>query len=72
MERDGRGSGVRVEVSVEVNDGDRAVDLVQRAENGKDNRVVSSERDELGMLLAVESERLRSSVFCERNTVNTR
>lgn len=38
-----------VEVSIEVDDGDGAVDLVQRAKDGEDNGMVSAQGDDARM-----------------------
>jgi hypothetical protein len=43
----------RIEVCVKMNDRDRSVDPVQRAENGEDNRVVTAKSDNLWVLLVV-------------------
>lgn len=43
----------RVEMGVKVNDGDRAVRAVNRAQDGEDDRMIAAERDNAGMVLSV-------------------
>jgi hypothetical protein len=61
---EGKQEDIRVEVSVEVDDRNRSVNLVEGAENGKDDGVVSAETDDLRVLLTVKSESFGAAEFC--------
>jgi hypothetical protein len=56
----------RVDVRIEVDDSDGPVDFVQGAEDRIDDRVISTERHETGVLLTIQGElRSRSAITGE-------